>query len=91
MMVMVLVEVEIDDQRQVIGGPAREAVIDDPRFLHPDRAAMIDLVERSERPESGERAVLRCRISRLLEAMCGETVPAEDVAPVVVIAGDHRR
>src|SRR5437588_9268577 len=52
---------------------------------------MIDLVERSERPKGGERAELRRRIGRLREAVRCEAMPAEDVAPVVEVAGNERR
>src|SRR5262249_46464078 len=49
-------QLEIEDERQVIRGPARQAIPDDAGLLNLDGASVKDLVERSQREEGGEAA-----------------------------------
>src|SRR6516162_2480880 len=83
-------QVEVEDQGKVIGGAAGQAVADDAGVADVDVAAVKHLVERGQGEEGRKTAEAAGGGGGLVEAVPREMMPAQGVAPVVVIAGDDR-
>ena len=64
-----MLQMEIDDERQVVGGVAGQARVDDPGVADLERTAYERLVERDDRPVGRERAEPGPRRRDLHEAM----------------------
>lgn len=82
---------EVDDQREVIGGHPGEARANDPGLTDGDPTADKGLVERSERQPGREGAEKRDGAGDLPESRPGHPAGVERVPPVVEVADDHRR
>ena len=53
-LIQVVVQMKVDDQREMIGGLASKPRVHDPRMANLERTAHKRLVERNDRPVSGE-------------------------------------
>ena len=81
---------EVDDERQVVARPLREARSHDAGVPHVDRPTHKRLVERPDRQPGRKRAKPPRRRGHLREAIRREGRGGERVAPVVEVAHDHR-
>src|SRR5262245_60926346 len=73
----------------MIGSSPGQPAVKNTGLMQLDGAAVKDFVQGSHGQEGWERAETACRGRGQVERVWAEAVPAEGIAPVVVIAGDQ--